>query len=232
MVVTQDAEDVLGSELSRAVVSNAATQILLRQAPQAIGQVAAAFRLSAGEQEFLLSARQGEGLLAASATDRVAFKTLASDYEHQLADSSPEFLLSIGDAARTSPGTGRDVAAYFGDGPAIPQPPILAQHQRSPSDLAVQEYCRQHGDRGPAARPCGTPLGRFLTQPSQIVDRIAHLLITALTHHGPAAGLALAAAKAATIAGRASLRRQHTVFAAGARTHHRARAAPGGPGRG
>ena len=79
---------------------------------------------------------------------------------------------------------------------------------------------RRHG-------PAGTPLGRFLTHPSQTVHRITHLLLTALTHHGPAAGLALAAAKAATIAGRASLRRQHTVFAAGARTHHRARAAPG-----
>ena len=78
-VITQDAEDVLSSELGRAVVSNAATQILLRQAPQAISQVAEAFRLSAGEREFLLSARQGEGLLAASATDRVAFKTVASD---------------------------------------------------------------------------------------------------------------------------------------------------------
>ncbi len=123
VVVTQDAEDVLGSELGRAVVNNAATQILLRQAPQAIGQVASAFRLSAGEREFLLSARQGEGLLAASATDRVAFKTVASDDEHQLATTSPEFLLSIDDAAHTSPGTGRDVTAYFGDGPATPPAP-------------------------------------------------------------------------------------------------------------
>ena len=88
-VVTQDAEDVLGSQLGRAVVNNAATQILLRQAPQAIDLVAEAFRLSAGEQEFLLSARRGEGLLAASATDRVAFKTVASGFEHQLATTSP-----------------------------------------------------------------------------------------------------------------------------------------------
>ena len=35
-VVTQDAEDVLGTDLGRAVIANAATQILLRQAPQAI----------------------------------------------------------------------------------------------------------------------------------------------------------------------------------------------------
>jgi type IV secretory pathway VirB4 component len=126
-VITQDAEDVLGSELGRAVVSNAATQILLRQAPQAIDQVAAAFRLSAGEREFLLSAGQGEGLLAAGATDRVAFKTVASDYEHQLATTSPEFLLTLDGA---SAGTGRDVAAYFGDDPAIPPALDSAQQQQ------------------------------------------------------------------------------------------------------
>ena len=46
-VVTQDAEDVLGSDLGRAVIANAATQVLLRQAPQAI-ELAEEFRLSAG----------------------------------------------------------------------------------------------------------------------------------------------------------------------------------------
>src|SRR5690606_13549994 len=55
-VVTQDAADLLGSELGKAVVANASTQILLRQAPQAIDEVAAAFDLTEGERLFLLSA--------------------------------------------------------------------------------------------------------------------------------------------------------------------------------
>jgi len=124
VVVTQDAEDVLGSELGRAVVNNAATQILLRQSPQAIDLVADAFRLSAGEREFLLSARRGEGLLAAGATDRVAFRTVASDFEHQLATTDPEFLADIPDApyadepGGADPDGGQDVAAYFDDDPA------------------------------------------------------------------------------------------------------------------
>ena len=42
-VITQDAADVLGTDLGQAVVANAATQILLRQAPQAIDAVADAF---------------------------------------------------------------------------------------------------------------------------------------------------------------------------------------------
>src|SRR6266540_1757220 len=37
--ITQDAPDLLGSELGQAVVSNAATQLLLRQAPQASTEV-------------------------------------------------------------------------------------------------------------------------------------------------------------------------------------------------
>jgi type IV secretory pathway VirB4 component len=129
-VITQDADDVLSTELGRAVVANAATQILLRQAPQAIGQVTAAFGLSAGEREFLLSARQGEGLLAAGATDRVAFKTAASGFEHQLATTSPQFLASLDDAAHAGPGTGSDVAAYFGDSAVLPDPRTAAKEPR------------------------------------------------------------------------------------------------------
>jgi type IV secretory pathway VirB4 component len=119
VVITQDAEDVLGSELGRAVVTNAATQILLRQAPQAIGQVGEAFRLSAGECQFLLSAAQGQGLLAAGASDRVAFKTVASEFEHKIVTSRPQDLLALGDAA-TSAGADQGIAAYFGGSPGDP----------------------------------------------------------------------------------------------------------------
>jgi type IV secretory pathway VirB4 component len=87
-VVTQDADDVLGSPLGQAVVANAATQVLLRQAPQAIDALADAFGLSEGERAYLLGARRGEGLLAAG-TDRVAFRAVASPLEHQACTSDP-----------------------------------------------------------------------------------------------------------------------------------------------
>jgi type IV secretory pathway VirB4 component len=45
-IATQDTADLLGSDLGQAVVANAATQILLRQAPQAIDTVTAVFGLS------------------------------------------------------------------------------------------------------------------------------------------------------------------------------------------
>ncbi|MEV6495326.1 DUF87 domain-containing protein, partial [Actinoplanes sp. NPDC051633] len=62
-VITQDVGDLLGSDLGQVVIANAATQILLRQAPQAINVVADVFGLTAGEARLLLSARRGQGLL-------------------------------------------------------------------------------------------------------------------------------------------------------------------------
>jgi type IV secretory pathway VirB4 component len=93
-VITQDAADVLGSDLGQAVVANAATQILLRQAPQALDQITDAFALTDGERALLASARRGQGLLVAGG-DRVAFDVVSSPAEHALATDSPEFLASL-----------------------------------------------------------------------------------------------------------------------------------------
>ncbi|MFG1697101.1 VirB4 family type IV secretion system protein [Nonomuraea sp. NPDC049309] len=92
-VVTQDAGDLLGSPIGQAIIANSATQILLRQAPQAIDAVSDAFNLSEGERHLLLSAERGTGLLAAdSGASRVAFHVLASAHEHRLVTSSPQEL--------------------------------------------------------------------------------------------------------------------------------------------
>ncbi|MBV8931487.1 MAG: DUF87 domain-containing protein, partial [Kutzneria sp.] len=87
-VATQDTADVLGNDLGKAVVANAATQILLRQASQAIDEITQTFDLSAGERQFLLSADRGQGLLSAG-TQRVAFQSIASPTEHHLVTSNP-----------------------------------------------------------------------------------------------------------------------------------------------
>ncbi len=87
-VVTQDADDVLASDLGRAIVANAATQILLRQAPQAIDQVAATFHLSHGEREFLTTAERGSALLLAG-RNKAAFYAVASSAEHAVVTTDP-----------------------------------------------------------------------------------------------------------------------------------------------
>lgn len=95
-LATQDVGDILTSDLGRAVVANSATQILLRQAPQAIDDIARAFNLTAGERQFLLSAEQGQGLLS-TGIHRVAFHAVASEAEDELITTSPEFLATLPD---------------------------------------------------------------------------------------------------------------------------------------
>lgn len=87
-IATQDTADLLGSDLGKAVIANAATQILLRQAPQAIDTLTTTFGLSAGERAFLLSADRGQALLTAG-RHRAAFHAWAADTEHDLITTDP-----------------------------------------------------------------------------------------------------------------------------------------------
>jgi hypothetical protein len=83
------------------VVANAATQVLMRQAPQAIDVVADTFGLTAGEARRLLSAGRGEALLL-SGSHRVSFQSVASKAEHRLAATGPEFARNSGESWRNS----------------------------------------------------------------------------------------------------------------------------------
>ncbi|MCP2323398.1 type IV secretory pathway VirB4 component [Hamadaea flava] len=83
-VISQDTVDFLDSPLGQIVLANAATQILMRQAPQAIEAIRSAFQLTGREARLLLTADRGEGLLVAG-RERVGFRAVASPVEHQLA---------------------------------------------------------------------------------------------------------------------------------------------------
>ncbi len=86
--ITQDVADVLSTELGKAVVTNAAQQVLLGQSPQAMEALARAFNLSAGEQSYLLTCDRGQGILAVG-TERAALQVVASESEHRLATTDP-----------------------------------------------------------------------------------------------------------------------------------------------
>jgi hypothetical protein len=90
-LVTQDAGDVLATELGRAVVSNAATSLLLRTAPQAAERVAQAWHLSEGERDFLTCAPVGTGLLLVGG-HRVALTIHASPTETDVITTDPRVL--------------------------------------------------------------------------------------------------------------------------------------------
>lgn len=96
--VTQDAGDLLATELGQSVIANAATQVLLRQAPQAIERVGEAFHLTEGERRYLLSCPTGSGLLLLAdqrGQERVPLKVVASGEEHRLVTSDPAELAEL-----------------------------------------------------------------------------------------------------------------------------------------
>lgn len=88
--VSQESGDVLATDLGRAIVSNAATQVLLHQASQAIDAIGDAFGLTLGERRLLLNAPIGTGLLI-SGTNRTAFEVISSRAEYELAHTGLEF---------------------------------------------------------------------------------------------------------------------------------------------
>ncbi len=87
-VISQNADDFLSSPYGKAIVTNSALQMLLKQSTAAIEQVADVFYLSQGEKHMLLSSNVGEGLFFAG-PNHVAVRIVASPDEHALATSKP-----------------------------------------------------------------------------------------------------------------------------------------------
>ena len=85
-VITQDVGDVLGRPEGEALIANAALQILMKQAPQAMPRLSELFRLTPAEQAWLLNARRGEALMVAQGR-RVPFEIVASDEELRLIEA-------------------------------------------------------------------------------------------------------------------------------------------------
>jgi type IV secretory pathway VirB4 component len=93
--ITQDAGDLLSTDLGQSVVSNAATQLLLRQSPQAIERVGEAFKLTTGERRYLAACPTGSGLLL-TGDQRIPLKVVASSEEHSLVTTDPAELAAEG----------------------------------------------------------------------------------------------------------------------------------------
>jgi type IV secretory pathway VirB4 component len=93
-VISQDVEDFLSNRYGKAVVSNAAMQVLLRQSTAAIDTVTAVFNLTEQERYLLLNADSGEGLFFAG-NNHVAIKVTASYTEDQIITTDPKQLLAM-----------------------------------------------------------------------------------------------------------------------------------------
>jgi conjugal transfer ATP-binding protein TraC len=117
-VISQDVDDFLGSPYGKAIVSNAAMQILLKQAPSSLDRLSQTFNLTEGERQFLLSAGVGEGIFFAGA-NHVAIQIIASENEYNLINTNPNEVL----AANTTVNLNTNKAAE--------QPPADIMDQRS-----------------------------------------------------------------------------------------------------
>ncbi|HSX05433.1 MAG TPA: ATP-binding protein [Candidatus Saccharimonadales bacterium] len=87
-IISQQANDFLHSEYGRAIASQSALRILMKQDTTTIKGVVAEFDLSEYEQNYLLTAARGEALLIAD-QNHVAVKVVASDKEHPLITTNP-----------------------------------------------------------------------------------------------------------------------------------------------
>lgn len=92
-IISQQANDFLRSDYGRAIASQSALRILMRQDTTTIKNVVSEFNLSEYEQQFLLTCERGDALIIAD-QNHVAVKVVASDKEHPLITTNPAELYS------------------------------------------------------------------------------------------------------------------------------------------
>lgn len=117
--ITQDVEDFLSQDIGRAIVTNSALRVLMKQSPAAIERIAEVFKLSEGEKQLLLAADVGEGIFFAGA-NHVAIRVVASEDEYKLITSRPSDIL----------------AKSFLSNPSNPSPPSTSSN---PPRFTVEE---------------------------------------------------------------------------------------------
>lgn len=128
--ITQDVNDFLGSSYGKAIVTNSALQMLLKQSPAAVDKIQEVFNLTDGEKYLLLESGVGEGIFFAG-QKHVAIKIVASYTEDQIVTTNPQQLLEIEKAKK-------EFEKQFGEkknsGGA---PPAAAQ--KAPTEAATSE---------------------------------------------------------------------------------------------
>jgi len=92
--ITQDVEDFLGQDIGKAIVTNSAMQVLLKQSPAAIDKIGETFYLSQGEKRLLLAANVGEGIFFAG-PHHAPIRIVASEDENKLITTKPQEVVRI-----------------------------------------------------------------------------------------------------------------------------------------
>ncbi len=92
--ITQDVNDFLDHPRGRAIVTNSAIQLLLKQSKAAIDTIQKVFLLTEGEKYLLLEGDVGQGIFFAG-NKHVAIQVVASYGEDQVITTDPKQLLEI-----------------------------------------------------------------------------------------------------------------------------------------
>lgn len=90
--ITQDVEDFLSQDIGKAIVTNSAMQVLLKQSPAAIDKIGEVFYLSQGEKQLLLAANVGEGIFFAG-PHHAPIRVVASTEEYKLITTKPQEMI-------------------------------------------------------------------------------------------------------------------------------------------
>lgn len=91
--ITQDVEDFLSQDIGKAIVTNSALQLLLKQSAAAIDKIGEMFYLSQGEKNLLMAANVGEGIFFAG-PHHAPIRVVASKEEYELITSKPQDLIT------------------------------------------------------------------------------------------------------------------------------------------
>lgn len=91
--ITQDVEDFVKSDYGKPIITNSSMQLLLKQAPSAVDDLARIFNLTEGEKYMLLNSGVGQGLFFAG-LKHVAIQIIASYSEDKIITTNPEELIA------------------------------------------------------------------------------------------------------------------------------------------
>jgi type IV secretory pathway VirB4 component len=94
--ITQEVDDFLNSPYGKPIVTNSSLQLLLKQSPTSIDNIAKAFNLTDAEKNLLLEAGVGQGLFFAG-LKHVAIQVTASYFEDKIVTTKPQQLLGEGE---------------------------------------------------------------------------------------------------------------------------------------
>lgn len=92
LILTQEVGDLISSEAGKTILANTSWKFLARQEPTVIEELSQKFNFNQEEQNYLLTAMPGEGLLFAM-NDHIPLKVVPSPSEYELITTNPDEIL-------------------------------------------------------------------------------------------------------------------------------------------